>query len=70
MNTINMTADQHEALSRMVRDDRRGPNQTGLHVRTYRALQARGMVKYAGGVGNSSTYELTEDGRMWANENV
>lgn len=70
MNTYNMTADQHEAMSRLVRDGRRGPEQTGLSVRTYRALQRRGLIVPSSGSGQRSLWVLTADGHAWANENI
>ena len=72
MNTRNMTDSQHEAMRKLVRHGHCGPSQTGLSPRTYQALKSRGLIKcaYTNGNANVSRWELTDDGRTWANENI
>lgn len=72
MNSLNMTESQIIAMRELVRHGRCGPWQTGLSPRTYQSLKARGLIArtYFNGNANASKYELTDDGRQWANENI
>lgn len=72
VNTSNMTDSQFEAMRELVRHGRCGPWQTGLSPRTYSALKGRGLIRctYTNGNANASRWELTDDGRQWANENI
>lgn len=70
MNTINLTLDQIDAMSCLVRHGWNRPTSTGLSVQTYRALARRGLLRHKGGSGNDSTWEITDDGRQWATENI
>jgi hypothetical protein len=57
-------------MVQILREGRCGPSQTGLSVRTYRALAGRGLLRCTSGSGNASKWELTDDGRAWSIENV
>lgn len=70
VNTRDLTHDQIRALSDMVRYGRNGPGRTGLSLRTYKTLASRGLIRHVAGSGNSSTWETTDGGRVWAAENV
>jgi len=70
VNTNGLTRDQHDAMALLVRHGRNRPTATGLSVQTYRALARRGLLRHKGGSGNDSTWEITDDGRQWATENI
>ena len=67
---LNLTENQVRAMVDAVRDGRRSPDKTGLPFRTYLSLGRRNLMRCVSGYGNSSVWDLTEDGAAWARDNV
>ena len=66
MNTRNLSNDQVQALAAMIKTGRDTPSKTGLSIRTYRALVARGLASEV----EPRRFAPTDDGRRFMLEYV